>query len=318
MVSYTDKADSYAYDYMDPRTFHHHITQQGCYLGSSSFAFFVVTLIIAGLGLPLTLIAICTLYSLVRKDHVAPVYVTNLLISDLIRLCCLIVLVQKFPDWKICLGFFYIHHYIMMVSVCFMVVVSLERYLVITRPLWYRLRRNIKTSVIVCVVIWLLPLLFFPIFFFAYNYTETAVASFLLLPFPLFCFFLAGTVKALSAAISISADEKRRVVAVLVLVLLIYTLLFLPRIIYSLAKKYRHDPTFELVTIIPVYFSPLADLFLADLFLNVFMRKGVCDRLLAALCCCKMDQDDESKSNENPENLGADNPAQEEEAEEKV
>ncbi|XP_041865945.1 mas-related G-protein coupled receptor member A4-like [Melanotaenia boesemani] len=286
-----------------------HKTSHGCYDGETGLTFYVVTLTIACIGLPLTIMAIIALYSLVQNDHVVPVYIINLLITDLIQLCCLTVRVAV-SDGRICEVFVYILQISMMVSICFMVVISLERYLVVAWPLWYRFRRNIKTSVIVCVVIWLLPLSYIPIIFFAPNYIEKVLASFLLLPFPLFCFFLAGTVKALSASISVPADEKRRVVAVLVLVLLIYTLLFLPRIIYSLAKKYRHDPTFETVTIIPVYFSPLA-----DLFLYVFMRKGVCDRLLTVLCCCKMDQDDVSKSNKKGVTWGTDNPSREEKTE---
>jgi len=127
---------------------------------------------------------------------------------------------------------------------------------------------------------------------------ETTIACFLLIPFPLLLFFLGGTLKALSAARSVPADEKRRVVATLVLVLFIYTLLFLPRIIFSLAKEFRKYRSFELVTIIPVYFSPLA-----DLVLYVFMKKGICDKLLAFLCCCKMDRDDISKSDELEDNM---------------
>ena len=161
-------------------------------------------------------------------------------------------------------------------------------------PLWYKFRRNIRTSVIVCVVVWFFPLLYLPIFFFAGKYIETTIACFLLLPFPLLIFFLAGTLRALSAARGVPPDEKRRIVATLVLVLLIYTLLFLPRVVFSLSRNFRNDPAFEIATILPVYFSPLA-----DLGLYVFLKKGICDKPLAAVCCCKMDDDDVSSSVEN-------------------
>lgn len=117
-------------------------------------------------------------------------------------------------------------------------------------------------------------------FFYGGDYLETTVACFLLLPFPLLIFFLCGTLKALSATRSVPTEEKRQIVSILVLVFLIYTLMFLPRVIYSLAKNFRQDPIFEIVTITPVYFSPLA-----DLVLYVFMRKGIADKLLASVCC---------------------------------
>ena len=126
------------------------------------------------------------------------------------------------------------------------------------------------------------------------DYTETTIACFLLLPFPLLIFFLAGTLRALSAARGVPPDEKRRIVATLVLVLLIYALLFLPRMIFSTLKHFGKYPDFEIGSVIPVYLSPLA-----DLFLYVFMRKSICDRPLASLCCSKMDHDDISTLVEN-------------------
>ncbi|KAL7383884.1 hypothetical protein ABVT39_019927 [Epinephelus coioides] len=153
----------------------------------AGFITFVVTCIIVGIALPLTLMAIFALYSLVQNDHVAPIYVINLLISDLIQLCCTIVWLEKPEDWKK-YNIFYIYFFGVMASACFMVCIALERFLVIVFPLWYRFRRTIKTSVLV---------------------------------FP--------------------PDEKRRIVGVLVLVLLLYTLLFLPSIIWSLTENGRNN-----------------------------------------------------------------------------
>ncbi|XP_023250424.1 LOW QUALITY PROTEIN: mas-related G-protein coupled receptor member A4-like [Seriola lalandi dorsalis] len=169
--------------------------------------------------------------------------------------------------------------------------VALERYLVITWPLWYRFRRTIKTSVVVCVVVWTLPLVTFFSMVFLADLDDMLIpfAVFLLLPFPLFIFFLRGTVKALSAAISVPADEKRRIVAVLILVLLIYTLLFLPSIIWFLVEEARNNITVT-VCVMFLRFSPLA-----DVFLYVFSRKGAVDKLLASLCRCRMDSDDRNR-----------------------
>uniref|UniRef100_A0A8C7Z1G9 G-protein coupled receptors family 1 profile domain-containing protein n=1 Tax=Oryzias sinensis TaxID=183150 RepID=A0A8C7Z1G9_9TELE len=273
----------------------------GCYEGEDAFTFYVVALSVASIGLPLTLLAIFALYSLVQKDHVAVIYVINLLITDLIQICCFIIKVA-INNKEICDVLRYIIHVTaVMVSICFMVVISLERYLVVAWPLWYRFRRSIKTSLIVCFVVWMLPFLNLLMFFYGGDYCETTAACLLLLPFPLLIFFLYGTLKALSATRSVPTEEKRQIVSILVLVFLIYTLMFLPRVIYSLAKNFRQDPIFEIVTITPVYFSPLA-----DLVLYVFMRKGIADKLLASLCC-KIECNDTGQSamHEDSKNSGS-------------
>ncbi|XP_044229423.1 ovarian cancer G-protein coupled receptor 1-like [Thunnus albacares] len=223
---------------------------------------------------------------------IAPIFIINLLISDIIQFCYMIVLVAK-PDWKNEEIFFHIYYYSVLASVGFMVCVALERYLIIAWPLWYHFRRTIKISLVVCVVVWTLPLVYvLPLYFWdEFEVSETIFAVFLLVPFPLLIFFLGGTLKSLSAAISVSSDEKRRIVGMLVLVLLIYTLLFLPNIIWYLVEEASDNDTFDNLTFILLRFSPLA-----DLILYVFMRKGVIDKLLASLCCCRMDSDDNSRS----------------------
>ncbi|XP_051236599.1 G-protein coupled receptor 4-like isoform X1 [Dicentrarchus labrax] len=256
------------------------------------FIKFVMTCIIICISLPLTLVAIYTLYSQVRNDHIAPIYVINLLISDLIQLVCLIVRVGRHEDQKIYDIIFYMYNCGLIVSISFMVCVALERYLVIAFPLWYRFRRTIKTSVVVCIVVWALPPLYFLAFFFwvGLKVSYIVFGTFLLLPFPLLIFFLCGTLKTLSASL-VSPDEKRRIVGILVLVLLIYTLLFLPTIIGFLAEGARNNNTFSNLYGMLLRLNPLA-----DLVLYVFVRKGTIDKLLASVCCCRMDSNDISSS----------------------
>ncbi|XP_059215627.1 G-protein coupled receptor 4-like [Centropristis striata] len=264
----------------------------------------VVTLIVICIGLPLTLVAIFAVFSLVQKDHVAPIYAINLLISDLIQFCCLIVWMAQPENWTICQIVFHTYYSSVVASVCFMMCIALERYLAIAWPLWYRFRRTIKISVVVSVVVWALPLVYLLTFIY-YNLLmvshrrklenslngERTISVFLLLPLPLFIFFLGGSLKALSASIAVSSDEKRRIVGMLVLVLLIYTLLFLPNVIWLLAEGVRRNSSFTDVSTVCLRLSPLA-----DLVLYVFMRKGAIDKLLAYVCCCRMDNNDTSSS----------------------
>ncbi|XP_042289555.1 G-protein coupled receptor 4-like [Thunnus maccoyii] len=274
-------------------TSHNNSTDNSYYGGPHII--YVMTCIIISIGLPLTLVAIYSLYSQVQNNNVAPIYIINLLISDIIQFCCMIILVAK-PDWniyRIYRIFYFIYDIGLLASVGFMVCVALERYLLIAWPLWYRFRRTIKISLVVCVVVWTLPLVFLlSVYFWVKSKVMITILGILsLVPFPLLIFFLGGTLTSLSAAISVSSDEKRRIVGMLVLVLLIYTLLFLPTIIVFLTEEVRDNDTLIKLRLILVRFSPLA-----DLILYFFIRKGAIDKLLASLCCCRMDSDDNSRS----------------------
>uniref|UniRef100_A0A672YQ13 G-protein coupled receptors family 1 profile domain-containing protein n=1 Tax=Sphaeramia orbicularis TaxID=375764 RepID=A0A672YQ13_9TELE len=221
-----------------------------------------------------------------HKNHATPIYVINLLISDLLQLCSLIVWLVPHESGKLNDVFFYVYFLGEMASVGFMVCVALERYLVITHPLWYRFSRSIKISGVVCVVVWLLPLIYLIPFFLGVKrlIREIILGVYHMLPLPLFIFFLGGTLKALLAASRIPATEKRRILGILVLVLLNYLFLFMPSVIWSLIETTRKNKIFSYTSYVLLYCSPLA-----DVFLYVFIRKGVVDNLLASLCCCKMD-----------------------------
>ncbi|XP_029030717.1 G-protein coupled receptor 4-like [Betta splendens] len=263
----------------------------GCSTCSSVDGLFVVTLAIIALCLPLTLLAAYSLFTLVQKDQVVPVYIINVLLSDLIQLCCMVVEVSLQPLNSDL--FFFVYYFGVVAGVGFMVCVALERYLVVAWPLWYRFRRTLGVSLAVSAVVWTLPLLYIlPVHFQAdFVVSETILAVVFLLPYPLLLFFLGGTLRALYTSISVPAAEKRRIVAVLVLVVLIYTLIFLPSAIWSLAEDARSNNTFSDLSFTIIKFSPLA-----DLFLYVFLKQGGLGDKLLAFVCCTMERNGISRS----------------------
>uniref|UniRef100_A0A672ZUE5 G-protein coupled receptors family 1 profile domain-containing protein n=1 Tax=Sphaeramia orbicularis TaxID=375764 RepID=A0A672ZUE5_9TELE len=226
----------------------------------------------------------CTCGLQVRKGHTAPVYVINLLLSDVLQICCFICLVL---DSALVV---YLYLFGEMASVGFMVCIALERYLVVARPFWYRFSRSVHMSVLVCVVVWLLPLVYvLPLYLGVDSVVvESVFAVFHLLPLPLLLFFLIGTFKGLSKATRLPLGEKRRIMAAVLLVFVIYFLLFLPSILWSLVEEFREDDVFSDAASVLLFLSPVA-----DLCLYVFIRKGAPHKRLT---CLKVETDDDGSS----------------------
>ncbi|XP_028992114.3 proto-oncogene Mas-like [Betta splendens] len=242
----------------------------------------VSTWLIITIGLVLTPVAIFAVSSLVKKDNVAPIFVINLLVSDVIQLCGMIM--KETGQETVFITADCMYTFGLSASVGFMLCIALERYLVIVWPLWYRTRRPVKMSLLLCAAVWTLALVHaFICYCILYVWGSlyfTISAVLLLLPFPALVFFLVGTLRALSASISVRAEEKRRIVGLLVLVLLIYTLLFLPSIILFLVQLYDYK-----LIVVAIIFNRLNPI--ADLFMYVFLRKGAVNQVWFCLCCCR-------------------------------
>ncbi|XP_026212257.1 G-protein coupled receptor 4-like [Anabas testudineus] len=246
----------------------------------------MVTQLIISIILPLNGAAIYATCSQVPKDNTARIYFINLLISDLIQLYSLTALLM-FGEI-----FIFIYIFGVMVSVGFMVCITLDRYLVITRLRCSCIRQTIQISGVVCFVVWFVPLCiviriyplndFQGMFIFAIS---------LLLPYPLLIFLLCGTFRALCTASSVPPREKCRIVASVVLVLLIYSLLLLPTIIFLLGNELRYH---HYIYVFNIYITMLCPL--ADTLLYFFLRKEAVDKPLNFLCCSKKERNDMSSS----------------------
>ncbi|XP_039477913.1 proteinase-activated receptor 2-like [Oreochromis aureus] len=244
----------------------------------------ILTWIIVCVSLPLTPLAIFFLCKQVRKDHIGQIYLINLHISDLVQLFCMVVHMSGVKDGLTqIIFFFYVYPSGLMASVGFMVCVSMERYLVVAHPVWYQQRRTIKVTVVVCVSVWILSI-------FVGLLNNDFLGAFLIIPLPLLFFFLIRTIKAVSAT-SVPSDEKQKIVAVLVVVVLIYILVFVPRTIFEIllltdtkwqTLYFVYDTTCSLVQLNP----------LIDLIMYFFINKWVLNKLFSCLCCCKLDSND--------------------------
>uniref|UniRef100_A0A3B5L278 G-protein coupled receptors family 1 profile domain-containing protein n=1 Tax=Xiphophorus couchianus TaxID=32473 RepID=A0A3B5L278_9TELE len=201
-----------------------------------------------------TLILLNPHFLQIRSDHVVPVFIINLLISDIIQICFI----------------YYLYNCGVMASVFFMTFIAMERYLLIAWPFWYRFQRKLKLSASVSVVSWILSV------FIGLN-NGMWQGSLLVLPMPLLIFFLVRSIKALSTAQNVPPNERQQIIVVLTVVLFAYVLTFLPQILV--------DTTFVNLISVPCTLIQLNPL--ADLLLYLIIKKCLFDKLLAFLCCCR-------------------------------
>ncbi|MFT7815247.1 CX3C chemokine receptor 1-like [Arapaima gigas] len=244
--------------------------------------------IIICVGIPTIFLVSYALVRLVKADHVAPVFVINLLLSNLLQIITrpvFTVMENGIPINNNVYNFFAQLVNIGFVSGPFFIVcISLERYLVVAHPVWYRYRRNIRNSVLVAAAGWLFATPFAIVVFYKFSkYIHEIFAIVFLLPFPFLVFFNVGTIKHLSGTINLPRAEKRRIFSTLLMVLGIYLVLFLPYSFFHLFKElfnksdscYLEQIVFNLVDLSAI----------VDPVLYIFMRKDVRWIFKLSICC---------------------------------
>ncbi|XP_066578278.1 uracil nucleotide/cysteinyl leukotriene receptor-like [Amia ocellicauda] len=261
---------------------------------------YVIDISILVIGFPIICLAIYSLYQLIRADMVVPIYIINLLNSDLLQIIARparIVMKMACNHYTYKMAF-KMYNMIFNVgqsaSMWFMVCIALDRYLVVAHPLWYRYHRSIRHATLVSAAVWVLALVF-PAIYFIYYYTEEysvynliydiLLSILFLLPFPLLVFFFVGTWRAIADATSVRHAEKRRILRVLALVLGTYTVLFLPFCIVYLMywySEYKPYIAYKITSKI-VYLSALV-----DPVLYIFIRPDVRNTLGSLPCCQRL------------------------------
>uniref|UniRef100_A0A3B3QD04 G-protein coupled receptors family 1 profile domain-containing protein n=1 Tax=Paramormyrops kingsleyae TaxID=1676925 RepID=A0A3B3QD04_9TELE len=253
----------------------------------------IVNLVTLVIGLPVVSLALYVVYRQFKANHVANVYVINLLISDIIQFLGR-PWIYLTPAGKHASDFFWGTFLSGIVSsLGFMVCIAMERYLLIAHPHWYRSRFTLKLSAVTSLAVWLVSLIApIGLIFLRYSFSSPPVndpslqliATLLLIPLPLLLFFFVGTWRGLSKTITLSSREKKRILATLLLVIANYAFLFFPFIISYYQNRHL---SFCWETFL-LYFSPLL-----DPLLYIFIRKDIKDIMEEFPCCRKSPRNEE-------------------------
>ncbi|XP_036403251.1 G-protein coupled receptor 4-like [Megalops cyprinoides] len=276
---------------MDDRNSTHYGRNSTWPVNSGVIVFGWITLCIE---FPVICWAIFALYHLVKNDRVAPVYVINLLISDIIQLIGRLGFLIDFKKQPMCEIFAAVSAFGILASVVFMVCIALERYLVIVHPLWYRYRRTVRHSVLMSLIAWVSPFILYLLAAISIHYSGhkdkayLPLLIFFILPFPLLVFFLVATWRALSRSTSVPVTERKRILWILFLVLGNYALLFFPVIIYDLIVLIHEGHEFNVNLLIKIGITLLFMSPLMDPLLYIFMRKDANDTLKVLPCCQRL------------------------------
>ncbi|KAJ8360806.1 hypothetical protein SKAU_G00173310 [Synaphobranchus kaupii] len=104
-------------------------------------------------GVPLNLLALYGLYHLIKSENVLPVYLINLLLSDLLQLLTLPLWIDYYRSghsWqyghRACQMMYLIFYVTIYASIFFMCVIALERHIAITQPLKFQAIRSFSLS----------------------------------------------------------------------------------------------------------------------------------------------------------------------------
>lgn len=138
--------------------------------------------------------------------------------------------------------------------------------------------RQPKGSVLVFVLVWVLCIVSAALAVTTEDVSRLIIHAFF--PAPVLIVCLAGTIKALPAATSVSIEEKRRIVGTLVLLLFNYFLINLPAVNLSI---YLSGNTDQYCIAFLIFF--LFNHFV-DFTLFIFMQNGPIDKLLECMYCC--------------------------------
>nr|XP_015200307.1 PREDICTED: G-protein coupled receptor 4-like [Lepisosteus oculatus] len=206
-------------------------------------------------GLPLNCLALFGLHGLLKAGDILPVFVINLLLSDLLQILTLPLWIDYFSNdhkWRFgeaaCRVIGCIFWISLFVSIFFMCCIFLERYMAVTHPLLFQKHIRVRNSCIFCAFLWVFVTICSsvgiglgfesaPLDRCMETYpTEKDFAQFQLIAMTItfvlpLCFLLSiyrGIQKNIVNVTSIRDKEKRKILLMLTLIIVMFVLVFGP------------------------------------------------------------------------------------------
>uniref|UniRef100_A0A8C4RQB6 G-protein coupled receptors family 1 profile domain-containing protein n=1 Tax=Erpetoichthys calabaricus TaxID=27687 RepID=A0A8C4RQB6_ERPCA len=221
------------------------------------------------LGLPTNCLALYGLGSYIKCDKALPIFVVNLLVSDLLHLLPMPLWIDYYHNghnWRFGLNACTITSILFWIcmwnSVFFSCCISVERYLAIVRPLWFQSNR-LKGVYILCACIWLCVSIMTILF-------RCAIMVFTFF-FPLVLLLLCSTraSQKMKHIGFLSEDKKKRMKQLLSFVVFAFVLVFGPYHLLSLVKGFLSLNS------------------LLDPILYIFLRMDFQEQVLYFIPCCQ-------------------------------
>ncbi|XP_067307609.1 G-protein coupled receptor 4 [Pseudorasbora parva] len=232
--------------------------------------------IISVIEIPIMILTVLALCVLLKSHRSAPVFVIHLILSDLIQIISMLTLtfIQSHEMYNA-------HRYSLIVGLYFMAFVAVERYLLVSHPIWYESCHLLKVCCVISVLIWFVPLIFADLNSdWLLKPLPRSIAS--LIPYPIIVLCFIGTCRGLSHATSFTPLNHKLILGSLFLLLVTYTLLILPFVILNLIRDiFSTNFRFYLFKFLR-YLKPLA-----DCLLYLFLRPDVGDLLTCVQCCSR-------------------------------
>ncbi|XP_061083673.1 G-protein coupled receptor 4-like [Conger conger] len=208
------------------------------------------------LGVPLNLLALFGLHRLIKSNNVLPVYLINLLISDLLQLLMLPLWIDYYRrghSWlygpTACRGMDFIFYVTIYASIMFMCAIAVERHFAIARPMKFQAMRSLKYTRWVALGIWMVvalpPSIALKSLFTTSQNSTLCIEKYpseegyityrlvtLVLPFFLPLSFIVilhrKTLQALKGVVSLAQREKRQIRGLLALLVVVFVVVLGP------------------------------------------------------------------------------------------
>ncbi|XP_066552756.1 G-protein coupled receptor 4 [Amia ocellicauda] len=271
-------------------------------------------------GLPLNLMALYGLYRLVKSENVLPVYVMNLLLSDLLQIVTLPLWIDYYSKghyWqfgtRLCQVVGLVFYISLYAGIFFLCLIALERHLAIARPLKFQSLRRLRYARWVALGLWVVvalpPCIAFAVLFTKNNQNHLCIEKYpsdkqfiiyrlvtLVLSFAIPFIFIVTlhmlTLRSLAGVSSLVEEEKKRIRRLLTMVVVIFLTVLGPYHLIGCVKYIGlliHPISCEWERSVFVYYQMGRALLslnsLLDPVLYIFLRNDFRDKLYSSLCC---------------------------------